>query len=547
MDVYHSVNRLTEEHVTCAEQTGRSVDLDGVHTLDELLLLRVIDAYLHFLALIIHLTGLCVDQLLTAHLEDPLLLRCEKDTVRSLYPDIDGHRAFWRYRVLYKEEAGPELLDTAAAVGILVGCVDTCNIDTAALNLRALSHELGVLVGSLAEFLITLVGLLCLLPGLLCILAESHIQGIERIYLENIMLHDRAESSELFLVLPYLASVGGIGLLDAVQQLGDLLLLAVQLDIEAVIVGRELGILSLQLYQLIGQVLLIDGQVIDHLLTVIPYIGEHQGQHYGYHSKHYHRNFQLTVAVVIIVPSDFNLRSFLRTVRVFLVDFFHTVENKLFVRAKIIRFAIFVTNLIKTVIQIMNPKAKRVIRSVKYFFIFIVLVSIFVCILVLLTPHHTYEHIFATSPEDTRALFKYGSWWQMLVIFALIAAIYPGLTFVKKEVMIEGDFEDHRDKIMKEFEQAGYVKTDEDEEKLTFRIKNKFTRFMRAYEDTVTITKGEAPLILSGNRKDILRLASRIEYALRQDDGTTPDNPYDFSGTADEGTEAESTENQEQK
>lgn len=193
----------------------------------------------------------------------------------------------------------------------------------------------------------------------------------------------------------------------------------------------------------------------------------------------------------------------------------------------------------------MNPKAKRVIRSVKYFFIFIVLVSIFVCILVLLTPNHTYEHIFATSPED-RALFKYGSWWQMLVIFALIAAIYPGLTFVKKEVMIKGDFEDHRDKIMKEFEQAGYVKTDEDEEKLTFRIRNKFTRFMRAYEDAVTITKGEAPLILSGNRKDILRLASRIEYALRQDDGTTPDNPYDFGGTA-EGTEAESTENQEQK
>ena len=189
----------------------------------------------------------------------------------------------------------------------------------------------------------------------------------------------------------------------------------------------------------------------------------------------------------------------------------------------------------------MNPKAKRVIRSVKYFFIFIVLVSIFVCILVLLTPNHTYEHIFATSPED-RALFKYGSWWQMLVIFALIAAIYPGLTFVKKEVI----FEDHRDKIMKEFEQAGYVKTDEDEEKLTFRIKNKFTRFMRAYEDAVTITKGEAPLILSGNRKDILRLASRIEYALRQDNAATADDPYDFGGPAD-ASETENTDNQEQK
>ena len=198
----------------------------------------------------------------------------------------------------------------------------------------------------------------------------------------------------------------------------------------------------------------------------------------------------------------------------------------------------------------MNPKAKRIIRSVKYFFIFVILAAVFTGVIVLISPEQygDINRIFATSPDSVpgEALFSYGSWWKMLLIFVIIAAIYPGLTFVKKEVMIEGDFEDYRDKIMKEFEQAGYVKTDEDEEKLTFRIRNKFTRFMRAYEDAVTITKGEAPLILSGNRKDILRLASRIEYALRQDDGTTPDNPYDFGGTA-EGTEAESTENQEQK
>ena len=204
------------------------------------------------------------------------------------------------------------------------------------------------------------------------------------------------------------------------------------------------------------------------------------------------------------------------------------------------------TNLIKNSHIIMNPKTKRVVRSVKYFFIFIILASLFVCILVPLTPHHTYEHIFATSPDDTKALFNYGSWWKMLLMFGLIAAVYPGLTFVRKEVMIEGDFEDHRDKIMKEFEQAGYEKTDEDAERLTFRIKNKFTRFMRAYEDAVTITKGEAPLILSGNRKDILRLASRIEYTLRQDNAATADDPYDFGGPAD-ASETGNTDNQEQK
>ena len=48
----------------------------------------------------------------------------------------------------------------------------------------------------------------------------------------------------------------------------------------------------------------------------------------------------------------------------------------------------------------------------------------------------------------------------------------------------------------------------------------------------MTITKGTAPLILSGNRKDILRLESHITYALRDDIGggaaQKHDDPYDF-------------------
>jgi hypothetical protein len=33
------------------------------------------------------------------------------------------------------------------------------------------------------------------------------------------------------------------------------------------------------------------------------------------------------------------------------------------------------------------------------------------------------------------------------------------------------------------------------------------------YEDAIVITKGESPLILSGYRRDIFRLASGIQYA----------------------------------
>lgn len=180
----------------------------------------------------------------------------------------------------------------------------------------------------------------------------------------------------------------------------------------------------------------------------------------------------------------------------------------------------------------MSPKARRVVRSVKYFFVFIILGCLALAIVTLITPGAHIADLF--KPFDQGGMLKEGAWWQMLLLFGAIAVVYPGLVFVKKEVMIEGDFEDHRDTIVNQFESLGYVKTAEDEDKLTFRIRSKYTRFMRAYEDAVTITKGTAPLILSGNRKDILRLESHITYALRDDIGEGAaqkyDDPYDFGG-----------------
>ena len=192
----------------------------------------------------------------------------------------------------------------------------------------------------------------------------------------------------------------------------------------------------------------------------------------------------------------------------------------------------------------MSPKVRRVVRSVKYFFVFIILAAVVLCIVTLLSGESVVKLF---MPMSEGGMLKEGAWWQMLLIFGAIAAVYPGLTFVKKEVMIEGDFEDHRDTIINAFEGLGYEKTDEDGEKLTFRLRNRFTRFMRAYEDGVTITKGTAPLILSGNRKDILRLSSHITYALREDIGEGAaqqhDDPYDFgsgrSDTADQSGKAD--------
>ena len=178
----------------------------------------------------------------------------------------------------------------------------------------------------------------------------------------------------------------------------------------------------------------------------------------------------------------------------------------------------------------MSPKVRRVVRSVKYFFVFIILAAVVLCIVTLLSGESVVKLF---MPMSEGGMLKEGAWWQMLLIFGAIAAVYPGLTFVKKEVMIEGDFEDHRNTIINAFEGLGYEKTDEDGEKLTFR----------------PITKGTAPLILSGNRKDILRLSSHITYALREDIGEGAaqqhDDPYDFgSGSSDTADQTENTDKQ---
>ena len=138
-----------------AQQTGRGVGLDGVDALGELLGSEV-DAYLHLGALVIYLTRLGVDELLAVHLEDTLLVGSHQDAVRSLDADVHAHGAFGSDGVLNQREAGAELLDAAAAVGLLVGGVDTDDVDAAALDLGALLHELGVLVGGLAQFLVAL-------------------------------------------------------------------------------------------------------------------------------------------------------------------------------------------------------------------------------------------------------------------------------------------------------------------------------------------------------------------------------------------------------
>ncbi len=158
----------------------------------------------------------------------------------------------------------------------------------------------------------------------------------------------------------------------------------------------------------------------------------------------------------------------------------------------------------------MNPTLKYIIRACKQFISFFFILAVVVCVVILITPEYSFENILL--PEAEGGMFEDGAFYKIGALFLLIAAVYPAYSYVKKEVFVEGGFESSRDKIIRVFSDMGYKMVSEDAEKVTFRLRSPMSRFMKLYEDTITITKDESPLILSGLRKEIVRIASRIEF-----------------------------------
>jgi hypothetical protein len=102
---------------------------------------------------------------------------------------------------------------------------------------------------------------------------------------------------------------------------------------------------------------------------------------------------------------------------------------------------------------------------------------------------------------------------QLAGFFVLFGVAYPLVSFAKKDAMLTRTFSEERINILNIFDSAGYELTNEKDGILTFRLKNRFTRFMRLFcEDMIEVEYNEGKVSLSGLRRDIYRLARYIEY-----------------------------------
>ena len=151
---------------------------------------------------------------------------------------------------------------------------------------------------------------------------------------------------------------------------------------------------------------------------------------------------------------------------------------------------------------------KYIIRAVKYFIYFCVLLAIMLGILIL-------AH--ATEANNIQDLFKdgYNSLLKIGVMFACIAAIYPIFGFQKKEAIIPGEYKEIRGGVIEFLESRGYKLESEQGEDLTFRYRSPVNRLFRMYEDRITLTRSISGFDVEGLRKDVVRLVHGLEQKMR--------------------------------
>lgn len=146
---------------------------------------------------------------------------------------------------------------------------------------------------------------------------------------------------------------------------------------------------------------------------------------------------------------------------------------------------------------------KYTIRAIKYFFRFAFLATAIILALVFI----------GIVEADINAIFEHGydDLWKIAVFFGVVAAVYPNLAFINRQVAVDGERNTVKEDIKRFMLERHYDLESEDAEGMTFRIHGLAGKLSKMYEDRITIRWNSDGFTMEGLRKDILRLAAGLE------------------------------------
>jgi hypothetical protein len=145
---------------------------------------------------------------------------------------------------------------------------------------------------------------------------------------------------------------------------------------------------------------------------------------------------------------------------------------------------------------------RYLIRSVKYFLYLFIILSLMIAVLMALN----------LVESDLDKLFVNGrdSLWQIALLMAVFAAIYPRFGYTTRFVPMAGSFEELRPGAVEMMKASGYVLEKEAEGSLSFRRRSPLSRAMKMFEDRISFTHALGGWNIEGHSRDVMVIASKL-------------------------------------
>lgn len=145
---------------------------------------------------------------------------------------------------------------------------------------------------------------------------------------------------------------------------------------------------------------------------------------------------------------------------------------------------------------------RYLIRSVKYFLYLFIILSLMIAVLMTLN----------LVESDLDKLFVNGrdSLWQIALLMAVFAAIYPRFGYTTRFVPMAGSFEELRPAAVEMMKASGYILEKEAEGCLSFRRRSPLSRAMKMFEDRISFTHALGGWNIEGHSRDVMVIASKL-------------------------------------
>ncbi len=153
---------------------------------------------------------------------------------------------------------------------------------------------------------------------------------------------------------------------------------------------------------------------------------------------------------------------------------------------------------------------KYIMRSLKYFVYLVVILTLIIVILVTAG--------FVESDISKIFVNGYDSLWQIALMMAVFAAIYPKFGFSTRTAHFYGTPQEADTALGEVMERLGYKLEQQDGESSCYVKRSPFSRLVKMYEDRITVRHIAAGLELEGLTKDTVRIAAGVEAANREED-----------------------------